>query len=170
MAPLGPPGPAGPAGPPGAPGTPGPPGPEGRGRSRTPDKGPRPRTADDPMDTSSVRPETRHTPLFSGGSDDPMQTDPIPAHPTPAGQPTEMGPTRDERLHEAEMNAMRGKLFELEQQQVRMQKEAEMAFDLPQAQLWDKYKVNSVYNLNSGLESETGRTIAQANAHFAELT
>ena len=44
-----------------------------------------------------------------------------------------------------------------------MQMEAEMAFDLPQAQLWDKYKVNSVYNLNSGLENN-GRTIAQASA------
>lgn len=44
-----------------------------------------------------------------------------------------------------------------------MQAEAEMAFDLPQAQLWDKYKVNSVYNLNSGLENN-GRTIAQASA------
>lgn len=44
-----------------------------------------------------------------------------------------------------------------------MQLEAEMAFDLPQAQLWDKYKVNSVYNLNSGLENN-GRTIAQASA------
>ena len=44
-----------------------------------------------------------------------------------------------------------------------MQMEAQMAFDLPQAQLWDKYKVNSVYNLNSGLENN-GRTIAQASA------
>ena len=44
-----------------------------------------------------------------------------------------------------------------------MQKEAEMAFDLPKAELWDKYKINSVYNLNSGLENE-GRTIAQASA------
>ena len=44
-----------------------------------------------------------------------------------------------------------------------MQLEAEMAFDLPQAQLWEKYKVNSVYNLNSGLENN-GRTIAQASA------
>jgi hypothetical protein len=41
-----------------------------------------------------------------------------------------------------------------------LQSEAEAAFDLPQAHLWDKYKVDSEYNLTSGLQAD-GRTIAQ---------
>lgn len=50
-----------------------------------------------------------------------------------------------------------------------MQEEAAMAFDLPKAELWEKWKPNSAYNLESG-ELANGRTIAQvaAEATFQE--
>lgn len=40
-------------------------------------------------------------------------------------------------------------------------KEAEAAFNLHRPELWEKYKVDSIYNLQSGLEEGRGRTIAQ---------
>lgn len=45
-----------------------------------------------------------------------------------------------------------------------MQREAEMAFDLHRPELWEKYKVDSIYNLQSGVESGSGRTLAQVAA------
>ena len=42
-----------------------------------------------------------------------------------------------------------------------MQREAEMAFDLHKPELWDKYKQDSIYNLQSGLDSGSGKTIEQ---------
>jgi len=41
-----------------------------------------------------------------------------------------------------------------------LHKEAEAAFNLHRPELWEKYKVDSIYNLQSGLEEGRGRTIA----------
>jgi hypothetical protein len=45
-----------------------------------------------------------------------------------------------------------------------LQKEAEGAFNLHRPELWEKYKLDSIYNLQSGLEEGRGRTIAQVAA------
>jgi hypothetical protein len=42
-----------------------------------------------------------------------------------------------------------------------MEAEMSRAFDLPNPSKWEKWKVDSVYNMQSGLESGSGRTIAQ---------
>ena len=34
--------------------------------------------------------------------------------------------------------------------------EAEMAFDPPKAELWEKYRLDSNYDLNSGIQSGSG--------------
>jgi len=45
-----------------------------------------------------------------------------------------------------------------------LQKEAEGAFNLHRPELWEKYKLDSIYNLQSGVEEAGGRTIAQVAA------
>lgn len=42
-----------------------------------------------------------------------------------------------------------------------MEREAELAFNLQRPELWEKYKLDSIYNLQSGVEDASGRTIAQ---------
>lgn len=51
-----------------------------------------------------------------------------------------------------------------------VQKEAESAFNLHSPELWEKYKLDSVYNLASGLQVGSGRTVAEtaAEATFQE--
>jgi hypothetical protein len=51
-----------------------------------------------------------------------------------------------------------------------MEKEAAQAFDLQNANNWEKYRLDSIYNLQSGVEEAGGRTIAQtaAEATFQE--
>lgn len=42
-----------------------------------------------------------------------------------------------------------------------IEREAELAFNLQKPEVWEKYKVDSIYNLQSGVEDASGRTIAQ---------
>ena len=47
-------------------------------------------------------------------------------------------------------------------------KEADMAFNLQRPELWEKYKVNSVYNLNTGVLAEADRATFQELNGFAQ--